>query len=92
MASSAKDLQAARQRLADAEASYKQAAERVKAEERKADTRKKVILGGALLALMRESPEQFDKLRPVLGKNLGPRDRAWLEAVGLTFPVVAPKK
>lgn len=83
---SAKSLEDARRKLAAATAQYNQIVEKVKAEERKADTRKKIILGGALVALSREQPDLFDRMKPHLGKHLGQRDRAWLANIGITFP------
>lgn len=80
-----KTLEDARRKLAAATAHYNQMAEKVKAEERKADTRKKIILGGALLALMKEHPGTFDRLRPLLGKHVSQRDRVWLQEMGITF-------
>nr|CRY96898.1 hypothetical protein [uncultured prokaryote] len=83
---SARDLEAARQRLAAAEAYLRQISEKVKAEERKADTRKKIILGGALLALQRDDPQAFNQVLLHLVKHLGQRDKKWLQDVGFQLP------
>lgn len=80
---SARNLEAARQRLASAEQHLREVSERVRTEERKADTRQKIILGGALLALKREDPEAFEAVKSSLGKFVGNRDRKWLSDVGL---------
>ena len=79
---SAKDLEAARQRLAQAEAYLRQLEQKVKAEERKADARKKIILGGALLALMKDDPMAFNQVRQHLVKHIGARDSKWLRDLG----------
>lgn len=83
---SARDLEAARQRLAAAEAYYRQISEKVKAEERKADTRKKIILGGALLASSKDDPQAFNQVLQHLVKHLGPRDKKWLQDIGFQLP------
>lgn len=82
---SARDLEAARQRLASAEAYLKQIEQKVKAEERKADTRKKIVLGGALLAVKKDDPAAFDQVRQHLVKHIGPRDAKWLSDIGFDF-------
>jgi len=83
---SAKDLELARQRLAAAEAQYAKANEHFKTAERKADARKKIILGGALLALQKSDPDTFERIKNAIAGSVGARDRTWLESVGITLP------
>ena len=84
---SAKDLELARQRLAAAQAQFDKANEQLRTAERRADTRKKIILGGALLALQKSEPEAFESIKSALGKSVGSRDRKWLDSVGISLPV-----
>jgi hypothetical protein len=82
---SARDLQVARQRLAAAEAHLKQVEQKVKSAERKADARKKIILGGALLASMADDPAAFDQVRQHLVKHISARDQKWLSDLGFSL-------
>lgn len=55
-------------KLAQAKARLNDAKNRERAAQRKADARRKVILGGALLALFREQPSIEAKLMPRLDR------------------------
>jgi hypothetical protein len=62
----------AEQKLAD----LQQQLVRVQAEVRKIDTRRKVVLGGACLAIMKEGPSDVSRFRALLWQALSEKDRA----------------
>ena len=83
---SATKVEIARQRLAAAEAKLNRATQELRTAERKADTRKKIILGGALVAMQNSEKDDFERVKALLSKHITGRDRAWLEENGLALP------
>lgn len=60
-------------------------ADRLATPRRRSDTRRKIIIGGAILAAFREDPASLDDLLALLGRRItAPRDRA---LVGQVLPI-----
>lgn len=82
-------LEAAKQAKAKAETDIRKAAAIIREKDRRDDTRRKIILGGAVLARAAEDPAWAAAVRKVL-KGLPERDRAPFEGWTPPAPPVAP--
>jgi hypothetical protein len=76
------ELDAAKKRLEQAKARYQKAAVKERERERKADARRKIIIGGSILSLIAsQSPEKREITLKTVLRHVAEKDRELVEPV-----------
>lgn len=86
-----KRLERAKEAKARAEAQIRQAAAKLRAEDRKQDARRKIVLGGAVIGQAAKDPQWFKVLRMAIA-SMPERDRALFEGWTLPKPETVSKE
>ncbi|CAI9414926.1 hypothetical protein ANOBCDAF_03333 [Pleomorphomonas sp. T1.2MG-36] len=79
------DLSALRQRKADLESRLAQTEQALKSARRADDSRRKIVLGGAVLAALRNGEIDGSVLRGILGRHVTDRDKRLFSGSALSI-------
>lgn len=79
------DLGALKQRKADLESRLAQTESALRSAKRADDSRRKIVLGGAVLAALRSSEIDGSAVREILSRHVADRDRKLFDGSPLAF-------